>query len=159
LLGNKFKIGANEELTHFLLLKITRNVEDELVFLSQSHHYIEDVQKRFLPGNHLNVSTPSDLAFKDLAQRKENKEKSSGPYPQLIGSLLWLAQCTQPDISFFVNLLSQFLRNPSNIHWHAAVRVLRYVISTKELKLRLGGKIFIAGYSDLDWAEDRKDCC
>ena len=36
-LGSKFKIGANEELHHFLSLKITHDVPNKHIFLNQSH--------------------------------------------------------------------------------------------------------------------------
>ena len=58
--------------------------------------------------------------------------------PVLIISL-WAAQCTQPDISFSVNQLSQFLQDPSDAHWKTAMCVLYYLISTKQLGLKLGG--------------------
>jgi hypothetical protein len=155
-LSKCFKIGADKELTHFLSLKITRDFNNKLVFLNQSH-YIEDVQDLFLPGNKISVSSPSENTFKDLKQREDNEDQSTGPYPQLIGSLLWLAQCTWPDIAFVVNRLSQFLRNPLNSHWHAALWVSRYVLSTKTLKIKLGGNITVLGYSDSNCAEDRED--
>jgi hypothetical protein len=40
----------------------------------------------------------------------------------------------------------------------AAVRTLNYLITTKDLKLCLGGHLDLAGFSDLDWAEDCEDC-
>lgn len=78
-------------------------------------------------------------------------------YPALIGSLLWVARCTRPDTAFAVNKLSQFLRDPSISHWDSALRVLRYLHTTKHLRLRLGGDLTCAGYSDADWAEDKID--
>ena len=39
------------------------------------------------------------------------------PYRQAIGSLMWTAVATRPDIAFAVSLLSQSLENPSQIHW------------------------------------------
>jgi hypothetical protein len=155
-LGTKFQIGADEELHHFLSLKISRDTQNSHVFLNQSH-YIEELCERFLSGKHVSVSNPVDSNFKDLRKRSPSDPKSSGPYNQIIGSLLWVSQCTRPDISFVVNRLSQHLRDPSEAHWHAAVRVLNYLVSTKNLKLRLGGKLDLSGYSDSDWAEDRDD--
>lgn len=55
------------------------------------------------------------------------------PYRQLIGSLMYLAVDTREDISFAVSALSQFLDNPSELHWKAAKRVLRYVVSTRNV--------------------------
>ena len=155
-LGLRFKIGADEELAHFLSPKITQDFDKKLVFLNQSH-YIKDLWACFLPGNQILVTSPANDTFKDLKKREDNEDQSGGPYPQLIGRLLWLAQFKRPDIAFVVNQLSQFIWNPSNSHWLAAVQVLQYVISTKSLKLCLGGDMEIAGYSDSDWAEDCKD--
>jgi hypothetical protein len=155
-LGKQFAIGANEDLHHFLSLKIDRNQDNHLIYLSQGH-YIDDLQARFLYTSPITVSTPTDTSFKDLAPRKPSEPASPGPYNQLVGSLLWAAQCTRPDVSFSVNRLSQFLKDPSEWHWNAAIRVLHYLILTKHLRLRLGGPLTCCGYSDSDWAEDRHD--
>jgi hypothetical protein len=155
-LGALFTIGADEELHHFLSIKITRDIENRLLFMSQCH-YIEDLIPRFLPNGPTSVSTPTDSGFKNLRRRQPNEQPSPGPYNQIIGSLLWVAQCTRPDVSFAVNKLSQFLKDPSASHWTAAVRVLNYLVSTKHLRLRLGGSLVCSGYSDADWAEDRED--
>jgi hypothetical protein len=156
-LGNCFKIGADEELNHFIPLKITQDCAKKLIYLSQSH-YVEDTQEQFLSGDHIDISTPSNSSFKHLHKQNETEDVSSGPYPQLIGCLLWLAQCTQPNISFVVNRLSQFLRDSSQSHWLAAIGILiNYVISTKSLRLRLGGSLSVGGYSNSDWAEDREN--
>jgi hypothetical protein len=68
-LSKRFKIGADEELTHFLSLKITRDFSNRLVFLNQSH-YIEDVKDHFLPGDQISATSSSDDTFKDLKQRQ-----------------------------------------------------------------------------------------
>jgi histone deacetylase 1/2 len=154
--GKRFKIGADEDLNHFLSIKITRDIDNRHVFMNQSH-YISELRNRFLEGAFQKVSTPTDSSFKNLTHRSPSDPVSSGPYPQIIGSLLWVSQCTRPDISFAVNKLSQYLRDPSLSHWAAAVRILNYLCSTADLKLRLGGNLDLAGYSDSNWAEDRDD--
>jgi hypothetical protein len=63
-LGEKFEIGADADLHHFLSLKITRDRSKHEVFLNQSH-YIEEIQDRFL-NNHTPAHTPSDSNFKLL---------------------------------------------------------------------------------------------
>jgi hypothetical protein len=67
-LGERFTIGANEDIHHFLSMKITRNVPNRHVFMSQSH-YINELCERFLDGKHTSVSTPTDANFKSLHRR------------------------------------------------------------------------------------------
>lgn len=155
-LGRKFQIGADEDLHHFLSLRITCNVNQRYVFLNQSH-YIDELCQRFLSGSHTPTLTPTSSTFRLIVRRTPEDPPSLGPYSQLIGSLLWVAQCTRPDVLFVVNRLSQYLPNPSETHWQAAVKVLDYLVSTKDLKLRLGGRLKVSRYSDSNWAEDRDD--
>jgi len=75
------------------------------------------------------------------------------PYQQAIGSLMWAAVATRPDIAFAVSLLSQFLENLGQIHWDAVKRVLKYLKGMKNKRLVLGGnREGLVGYSDADWA-------
>ncbi|POW02920.1 hypothetical protein PSTT_11453 [Puccinia striiformis] len=82
-LGSKFKIGADEDLHHFLLIKITHDIENHSVFLNQSH-YIDELCDRFLDGNATSSPTPTNRNFKDLSPRSPSDPVLSGPYPQLI---------------------------------------------------------------------------
>lgn len=67
---------------------------------------------------------------------------SARPYRELIGRLLYLT-ITRPDITFAVHKLSQFLQAPTDIHLHAAHRILRY------LKGNPGQGLFYSASSDL----------
>lgn len=122
-LEKKYKVGQREELNHFLLLKITCDRKNELVYFSQSH-YIEDLHAQFLPNNTYLAKTPTASNFKDLGPKSDSKSSSPGPYSSLIGALLWVAQSTRSNVSFSVNRLSQFLYNPSSAHWYAALCIL-----------------------------------
>ena len=71
----------------------------------------------------------------------------------MIGSLMYLAVMTRPDISFAVLTLSQYLDTPWSTHLNAVQRIFRYLSGTKQLKLILGGKVNnVVGFSDADWA-------
>jgi hypothetical protein len=78
------------------------------------------------------------------------------PYRQLIGSLVYLALGTRPDIANTVQHLSQFLQNPGpgRNHWDAAIRTVRYLKGTRTLGLTLGGHqpIRLVGMTDSDYA-------
>ena len=58
-------------------------------------------------------------------------------YREAIGSLMWAAVATQPDIAFAASLLSQFLENPGELHWRAVKRAMRYLKGMKNYKLTL----------------------
>ena len=61
-------------------------------------------------------------AKKDIFHPKEENEALLGlevPYLSAIGALLYLAQCTRPDIAFLVNLLARFSSALTQRHWNA----------------------------------------
>jgi hypothetical protein len=60
------------------------------------------------------------------------------PYREAIGSLMYAAVTTHPDISFAVSTLSQFLENPGDAHWEAVQRIFRYLGGTSSLELTYG---------------------
>ena len=49
------------------------------------------------------------------------------PYRELIGTLLWVANGTRPDIAYAAGTLAKFTNNPGEIHWKALLRVLGYL--------------------------------
>ncbi|OWZ19134.1 polyprotein [Phytophthora megakarya] len=74
----------------------------------------------------------------------------SKPYPSLIECLLYLTICTRPDVAYVVAQLSRFLDNPGLEHWRAAIRVLRYLKTTREFGIA-------EAYTDADWGSNIDD--
>ena len=76
------------------------------------------------------------------------------PYRRLVGSLMYLAIATRPDIAYAVGRLSSFLDCYRPEHWEAAIWVLHYLKGTRTHVLMLGGKapLMLIGYSDSDYA-------
>lgn len=65
-------------------------------------------------------------------QSEEEKAKMSDvPYKSAIGSLLYLAICTRPDIIYAVSALARYSQNPGMEHWMLVKHVIRYVRFTK----------------------------
>jgi len=54
-------------------------------------------------------------------------------YQSLVGSLNWLAHTTRPDLSTVVSLLAQHQCTPSPGHYEAAMYVVKYLATTKNL--------------------------
>ena len=57
--------------------------------------------------------------------------KGSEDYRSLIGGLLWVSRMTRPDITFIILKLSQFVKSPSQLHYDAGLKVIRYLVLTK----------------------------
>jgi hypothetical protein len=76
-------------------------------------------------------------------------------YSQIIGSLMYLASATRPDISFVVSKLSRFVSNLGDGHWGALERVLRYLKGTMRLGIHYTGyPTVLEGYCDANWISD-----
>ncbi|XP_073358250.1 secreted RxLR effector protein 161-like [Aegilops tauschii subsp. strangulata] len=81
-------------------------------------------------------------------------------YRSVVGGLQYLT-LTRPDISFAVNKVCQFLSQPTDVHWEAVKRILRYVKGTLQtgLKFRKAVSTSISIFTDADWAwcpDDRR---
>jgi hypothetical protein len=81
-------------------------------------------------------------------------------YESLVGSLLYAAVSTRPDIAHAVNQLTRFMAAPGDAHWQAAKRVLRYLAGTRQLGLTFHpcseeeAAPVLCAYTDADWAGD-----
>jgi hypothetical protein len=83
----------------------------------------------------------------------ELTQMSAIPYREAVGSLMYAAVATRPDIMFAVSTLSQFLSNPGLAHWEGVKRVFRYLLGTKALTLTYGNERHdLEGYTDADGA-------
>jgi len=67
---------------------------------------------------------------KDPFRPKDENEELLGPevpYLSAIGALMYLANCTRPDIAFAVNLLARYSAAPTRRHWVGVQTILRYL--------------------------------
>jgi len=59
----------------------------------------------------------------------------SVPYAHAVGSLMYLAISTRPDIAYAVGVLARFSVNPGVAHWAAVKHLFRYLKGTLDYKL------------------------
>ena len=84
-----------------------------------------------------------------------SKDGSSTEFQSLVGSLLYTAIATRPDISQAVGAVSKFCSNPTKAHLTAAKRILKYLKNTIDTVLTYRKSLStLAGYADSDWAGD-----
>ncbi len=88
-----------------------------------------------------------------------SKPVNSSTYQSMVGSLLYAAMATRPDIAQAVSVVSKFNANPNAAHLMAVKRILRYLKGTLNLALKYerSDSGTLIGYSDADWAGDQDD--
>jgi hypothetical protein len=73
----------------------------------------------------------------------------------MIGSLMYLASATRPNISFAVSKLSRFTSNPGDDHWRAIEHVMHYLVGTMEYGIHYSSfPAVLEGYNDANWISD-----
>lgn len=63
---------------------------------------------------------------------RQKSEVLNAPYRALIGSLMYLANRTRPDILFAVNFLAKFIELPLEKHWQAANKLSVKILSCNQ---------------------------
>lgn len=79
-------------------------------------------------------------------------------YRSIVGALQY-ATITRPDLSFAVNKVSQFMHAPTENHWSAVKRILRYIRGTLHhgTTFHHSSSSDLHAYSDADWAGSLDD--
>ncbi|CAI5951353.1 unnamed protein product [Closterium sp. NIES-65] len=146
------------ELRSYLGLQITRDRARRTITLTQSH-MVQQVLQRFGFTYSSPQATPLSTRHSLSALPSDESVESSGPYPELVGCLMYLMTCTRPDLAYPLSILAHYVapgrHRPE--HMAAAKRVLRYLCSTSGMGLVLGGRspVVLTGHADASWADDQ----
>ncbi|CAI7917104.1 unnamed protein product [Closterium sp. NIES-53] len=146
------------ELRSYLGLQITRDRAQRTITLTQSH-MVQQVLQRFDFTYSSPQATPLSTRHSLSALPSDESVEPSGPYPELVGCLMYLMTCTRPDLAYPLSILARYVapgrHRPE--HMAAAKRVLRYLCSTSGLGLVLGGRrpVVLTGHADASWADDQ----
>ncbi|CAI5516725.1 unnamed protein product [Closterium sp. Naga37s-1] len=146
------------ELRSYLGLQITRDRARRTITLTQSH-MVQQVLQRFGFTYSSPQATPLPTRHSLSALPSDESVESSGPYPELVGCLMYLMTCTRPDLAYSLSILARYVapgrHRPE--HMAAAKRVLRYLCSTSGMGLVLGGQspVVLTGHADASWADDQ----
>jgi len=162
---DEFKVRMNKKyhLTNLgpcrwlLGIKIERDLEGKTTALSR-HAYIESIISRFNFDDLKPSSIPMDpsapllksqcpMTLAGIARMK------NVPYREAVGSLMYAAMGTRPDIAFATSTVVQYMDNPGWEHWEAVKRIFWYLKGTKDMKLVYGDrKTNLEGFVDADGA-------
>ena len=124
-LFHHFKLQDLGPTTQLLGMEIHRDHPNCRLYLSQSQHIANLLQEHGLQDSKP-VSTPlnpgSCLSTSMSPQNtSEATEMCQYPYISVVGSLMYLAVTTRPDIAYAAGVLARFNSNLGLAHWQAAV--------------------------------------
>ncbi|XP_006588199.1 uncharacterized protein LOC114368337 [Glycine soja] len=120
-----FEITDLGKMSYFLGMQVQQDRGE--VFVSQEK-YAKEILRKFKMEECKPIATLMNQ--KEKFSNKDGAEKVDEKlYRSLIGCLVYLT-ATRPDITYVVNLLSQYMHCASEIHFKATKRILRYIKGT-----------------------------
>lgn len=153
-LQQKFKIKIKETSDKFLGYKVLR--EPGRIKLHQSN-MIQDLSDKVEMSQGKEVAIP--MEEKLILGPEGDIIEDRRLYQAIVGSLLYINGATRPDISFAVNLLSNFMSEPRKSHLTYAKRVVKYFHDTKDycIEYNAGENINVQAQVDPDYANNKND--
>jgi len=149
-LSRKFEVKHGNA-TIFVGIEIERD-EKNGIKLSQQK-YIKKVLQTFGMSDAKPAATP--MAVGTQLPKLDNQQKCNFQYREAVGSLLFTAMITRPDIANAVAQVSQHLCTFGSEHVAAVKRILRYLCDTMDVgKYEAKEGINLLGFVDSDHAGD-----
>ncbi len=156
-LSKTYNLTVTPDMTYYLGIHVTRDRPNKKIFLSQPA-YIADMMETYNVASIIQSSTAVPLTPMTLdLSYNHSKQLADEPtlpdnqlYMQKIGSLLYLAMHTRPDILFAVTSLSRYCQSPTATHMVAVDRILMYVHATQHLGLTLFSGEGVVLYATVD---------
>ena len=140
--------GINE-VHKFTGVDIIRDRERKTMTLSQ-RSYIAELGTRY-GGRAIESYLPTGPTRRSIEEfdRLEPGDEISedkvnvSDYMQLVGSILWVANMTRPDIAYHCSRLAMYSTCPTKRHEYYALCVVGYLIKTKDIGITYGGTLRI----------------
>lgn len=162
-LKTRFNITNLGESKFMLGMRITRNRRARTIELDQELYVTKALEKFGLRGSRTE-RTPAvrvDDSCAGQGGRAVAEPADLKLYQEKVGTLLYAAISTRPDIMFAVNLLTQRMQAPTTIDAAACDRVFRFLAGTRDRGLLFGRRadegLRVSVYADADWGSDRSD--
>lgn len=161
----KFDVTDLGDSKWMLGMRITRDRSARTIVLDQEL-YVRTALEKYGLKECRTAPTP---AAANHGAHEDDRDGGGKPadvklYQEKVGTLLYAAISTRPDISYAVQKLTQQMQAPKLRHMTACDRVLRYLAGTPTMGLLFGrreGKAAagpaVTAFADADWAGDRTD--
>ena len=150
-----FEIQDLGEAKLWLGVEYRRDWNKGTIALTQEHYAKQIVQEFGLDAATNRSSVPMAAGtklhkFEESSDEVLLDEKKAKMYQKLVGSLLYLANLTRPDLSFSVNTCARFMSAPTKNHWDAAKQIGGYLANTLNYGLVYGTETELEMYGMVD---------
>ena len=157
-LATKFRMTDLGDLHYCLGITIVQDESKKCLWLHQKQ-YEQKVLEKYSLSKAKVATTPADLSVK--LEKNDGVSVKVDPilYQSMVGSLLYAACATHPNIAQAVGAVAKFSSKPTEAHQTAVKRIFKYLKGSASLALRyrkLEADMLIK-YCDADWADDRDD--
>jgi Reverse transcriptase (RNA-dependent DNA polymerase) len=131
---SEFQMKIMGEVRYILGMEVNNDLKNHEIYMSQCK-YIKQLLNDYNKYNIKVYDSPMDsrTPFSKSQCPVADSEKAllmhNMPSRELIGSLLWVADRTRPDISFAVGSLAKYTSNPGQVHWESVVENARLSFS------------------------------
>ena len=156
-LGQKFKLKDMGDAGYYMGCHITRNRKARELKLGQ-HLYLESMVNRFGVKKATKIPAASGVPTLSKADELRNPEEKEEIrkflYREAVGALMWTATMTRPDVACAVRAVARFCENPGPAHKKAVIKILQYLLRTKERGITYGGQgcgLCMEAYTDSDF--------
>ncbi len=152
-LSEIYTITVNLDMSYYLGFHIIRDRVKRSIILSQ-RGYIDTVLDRFNISRHASAIYPSTpMEYVKMSKTTPIvllNVSQIVDYQSRVGSLLYLAIMSRPDILFAVSHLSRQCKSPTQFDLNAINRVLYYIAGTYDLGLKLYSNDGVRLYATVD---------
>ncbi|KAL1937083.1 hypothetical protein VTO73DRAFT_15123 [Trametes versicolor] len=157
-LESHFELSKLSDIRQVVGLEVEHNRTHGTLTLRQAQ-YIVRVLERFSMANANPIDTPLDANVHLVCHDGPEDPDARSLYQAIVGSLMYAALGTRPDIAHAAQQLSQYSSNPGPVHLTVAKRILRYLKGAPDFGLtyRRADTLEPFGFSDADWANDLDD--
>jgi hypothetical protein len=157
-LSDEFALKDLGDLYYFLGIEVSK-INDGIILTHEK--YANDILRRAGMIQCKACTTPMSTSEKLVISKGTLLgPKEATQYRSIVGALQYLT-LARPDICFAVNKVCQYLHAPTECHWAAVKRILRYVKSSTKLGLKINktNSLLVSAFSDAHWAgclDDRR---
>ena len=155
-LMKEFKIKSTSDVTNYVGMDIELSKESVSIHQKSKIKRLYEILEL---ENIKEVKTP--MANTDFNSKGKELEDAR-LYRSAVGQLLYIALGSRPDITYAANVLSRYMKEPDELKFKMLKRVVKYLKTTEDLKLRfesnktIDEKVEVEVYVDATYLSEPK---